>query len=105
MELIHPCFNYNNEYNYEYNKENLLIHKKRMIECYNGEKKVSTNSVYKKSIPIQIEKKTDQPFNEYSLSTLFFDPSKSSPPNDFLLKLYARIDKYQKKEDNLCNEY
>jgi len=29
--------------------------------------------------------------NEYSLKQNFFDPSKSSPPNDFMLKLKLRI--------------
>lgn len=40
--------------------------------------------------------------NEYLLTSNFFDPSQSSPPNDFLLKLHMRIEKYQK---NVINEY
>jgi len=31
---------------------------------------------------------------EYSLKQTFFDPSKSSPPNDFLLKLNKRMSIY-----------
>ena len=51
-----------------------------------------------------IGKNTLRDNNEYSLSQNFFDPSKSSPPNDFLIKLYARMNNYQKKELNLCSE-
>ena len=32
--------------------------------------------------------------NSLSLKQNFFDPSKSSPPNDFILKLYQRINTY-----------
>ena len=31
---------------------------------------------------------------EYSLKENFFDPSKSSPPNDFIIKLNSRINRY-----------
>jgi hypothetical protein len=30
----------------------------------------------------------------YGLNTSFFDPSKSSPPNEFMLKLHKRIESY-----------
>lgn len=33
----------------------------------------------------------------YDLKTNFFDPSKGSPPNDFLLKLNKRIHFYEPK--------
>jgi hypothetical protein len=33
----------------------------------------------------------------YDLKTNFFDPSKGSPPNDFLLKLNKRIHFYEHK--------
>ena len=96
MELINPCFNNKNEKIFVYEKKNIEPYKE------NNSKSII---VYKKSIPIQIHKETnDMMLSEYSLSTHFFDPTKSSPPNDFLLKLYARIDKYQKKEINLCSE-
>ena len=44
--------------------------------------------------------------NEYSLNNSFFDPSKSSPPNDFLLKLKLRMNQYDSfnNVDNLINE-
>ena len=54
------------------------------------------NSIYERSknIPIpQISptnKKVDFSVNEYGLNKSFFDPSKSSPPNEFLLKLQLR---------------
>ena len=34
------------------------------------------------------------PKGEYSLKQNFFDPSKSSPPNDFILKLQQRMSIY-----------
>ena len=38
--------------------------------------------------------KINSPKGEYSLKQNFFDPSKSSPPNDFLLKLNQRLTVY-----------
>ena len=43
---------------------------------------------------------------EYSLKENFFDPSKSSPPNEFMKKLHLRMKIYNSfssavKEDNL----
>jgi hypothetical protein len=42
---------------------------------------------------------------EYSLKQNFFDPSKSSPPNEFLLKLQLRMTNYSKtcKKDEMRN--
>jgi hypothetical protein len=37
--------------------------------------------------------KNESPTN-YSLNTSFFDPSNSSPPNDFMLKLNKRLECY-----------
>lgn len=44
--------------------------------------------------------------NEYSLKQNFFDPTKSSPPNNFMLKLQLRMSHYDlfNKQDNLTNE-
>jgi len=50
------------------------------------------------------------PKAQYGLKLNFFDPAKSSPPNDFLLKLKMRINTYNnnyqtdKKCDNFDNE-
>jgi hypothetical protein len=51
-------------------------------------------------------KKVQFSVNEYSLNSSFFDPSKSSPPNEFLLKLKLRMNRYESFNnfDNLINE-
>jgi hypothetical protein len=38
--------------------------------------------------------KTQSPKGEYSLKQNFFDPTKSSPPNDFMIKLHMRMTRY-----------
>ena len=38
--------------------------------------------------------KATSPTSEYSLKQNFFDPSKSSPPNEFMIKLYMRMSHY-----------
>jgi hypothetical protein len=45
----------------------------------------------------------NSPKGEYSLKQNFFDPSKSSPPNEFMIKLHMRMNKYymDKDDDNL----
>ncbi len=50
------------------------------------------NCVYKRSQNIIISPKKQ----ECSLKQHFFDPSKSSPPNEFMLKLKARYDSFNK---------
>jgi hypothetical protein len=51
-------------------------------------------------------KKETFSLNEYSLKQNFFDPFKSSPPNEFILKLHLRMNHYESfsKEDNFTNE-
>jgi len=44
--------------------------------------------------------KLNSPKAEYSLKQTFFDPSKSSPPNDFLIKLQMRMNMYSGKSSN-----
>ena len=49
------------------------------------------------------------PKGEYSRKQNFFDPTKSSPPNDFMLKLHMRILNYDTKfydtkDDSLDSE-
>ena len=46
--------------------------------------------------------KIKEPISEYSLKQNFFDPTKSSPPNDFMIKLHMRMNKYyfDNKDDN-----
>lgn len=55
-------------------------------------------------IPININNSTSvqekSPKGEYSLKKNFFDPSKSSPPNQFMIKLHMRMDKYYRDNKN-----
>ena len=37
--------------------------------------------------------------NEYSLKQNWFDPTKNSPPNDFMIKLHMRMTNYESKVD------
>ncbi len=46
-----------------------------------------------KSIPIQ-QTTTNTQTQEYGLKHNFFDPTKSSPPNEFMLKLRMRSSLY-----------
>ena len=58
-------------------------------------------------IPISPSSPTNKKVeNEYSLKENFFDPSKSSPPNEFLLKLQLRMKNYDSFNnfDNFINE-
>ena len=69
-------------------------------------------NIYERSkiIPIQQHSPTNKKVsfreNEYSLNNSFFDPSKSSPPNEFILKLQLRMNQYNSfnNVDNLINE-
>ena len=45
-------------------------------------------------IPISPSSPTRKSENEYSLKENFFDPSKSSPPNEFMKKLQQRMTIY-----------
>lgn len=53
-----------------------------------------------KNVPIKQNSSTDMKcnHNEYSLKQNFFDPSKSSPPNEFMMKLHARMSLYESKK-------
>jgi hypothetical protein len=80
--------------------------------------KRQNNANIEKNTIIPIVKKIQQTKenidNQYSLKNNLFDPSKSSPPNEFMLKLYNRVSIYeqysltlqfsQKKEDNLLKK-
>jgi hypothetical protein len=56
--------------------------------------------IHERSEPIPIKEnlvtsvKINSPKGEYSLKQNFFDPTKSSPPNEFMLKLHMRMSKY-----------
>lgn len=63
-----------------------MLHKSRVINERESNNIVST----KTTAPIKI----NSPKAEYSLKQNFFDPLKSSPPNEFLLKLNKRLSIY-----------
>jgi hypothetical protein len=48
-------------------------------------------------------KVSSQPI-EYSLKENVFDPSKSSPPNEFMIKLHMRMDIYNKNSYTVIKE-
>lgn len=61
--------------------------------------------IHEKGIIIPIKQnlftsmKENSPKGEYSLKQNFFDPSKSSPPNEFMIKLHMRLSKFDMKEN------
>ena len=62
--------------------------------------------IRERSEPIPIKQnlttfmKENSPKGEYSLKQNFFDPSKSSPPNQFMIKLHMRVNKYYMDNDD-----
>ncbi len=62
--------------------------------------------IRERSLPIPIKQnlpttmKMNSPKGEYSLKQNFFDPSKSSPPNEFIIKLHMRMNKYYMDKDD-----
>ena len=48
--------------------------------------------------------KNDSPKGQYSLKQNCFDPSKSSPPNMFMIKLHMMMSIYNDKSDDLDNK-
>lgn len=70
-----------------------------------------SRNIYEKAIPIPIKRisstssnLSENSDNEYSLNHNFFDPSKSSPPNEFMAKLKKRMSAYESFCINLDNE-
>jgi hypothetical protein len=60
----------------------------------------TTYTIHERSIYIPIKQNLTTLFkgqstkSEYSLKQHFFDPTKSSPPNDFMIKLRKRMSVY-----------
>ena len=60
----------------------------------------TTHVIQERSIYIPIKQnlttsmKEQSPKGEYSLKQHFFDPTKTSPPNDFIIKLQKRMSVY-----------
>ena len=66
-----------------------MNHCKNVYNVYN--EKTSIISIPQSS---PTNKKASVISNEYSLNQHIFDPSKSSPPNEFMLKLKLRMSHY-----------
>jgi hypothetical protein len=76
----------------------------------------TTHVIRERSIYIPIKQNLTTSMNhqipkgEYSLKQHFFDPTKSSPPNDFIIKLQKRMSVYNPtfysviKDDNRVSE-
>lgn len=54
-------------------------------------------------IPIKIDKNTFYEKNQYSVKQNLFDPTKNSPPNDFMIKLYSRMINYDSHHKNMIS--
>jgi hypothetical protein len=68
-----------------------------------------THIIHERSNSIPIKQNFTTSIKSYSLKQNFFDPSKSSPPNNFMIKLNMRLSVYNKsyldnKVDSLDNE-
>jgi hypothetical protein len=69
------------------------------------------NQFHSKSVNIEIKKNTSKDnltnYNtdtyQESLMCNLFDPSKSSPPDEFMIKLYARLNKHINRSNNICS--
>jgi len=64
------------------------------------------NVVYEKTNKIKIEKNGEEKTfsDNYYLKYDFFDPSKSSPPNTFLINLYNRYNRFSTINKSYSNE-
>jgi hypothetical protein len=69
---------------------------------------LATNNyvIRERTLPIPIKQilpttmKINSPKGEYGLKQNFFDPTKSSPPNEFMIKLQMRMNKYYTDKDD-----
>ena len=74
------------------------------MNCY--EKVCPNKNIHKKSNNIAIpifNKNNSYINNEYSLKQGIFDPSQSSPPNEFMIKLKMRMSSYNSFSINDVN--
>ena len=71
----------------------------------------SQHFIRERSNPIPVNKnlstnmKVNSLNSEYSLKKNFFDPTKSSPPNEFMIKLHVRMDKYYMEMDRNVDDF
>lgn len=63
---------------------------------------INKNTSY--PIPIKIvDKNAFYEKNQYSVKQNLFDPTKNSPPNDFMIKLYSRMINYDSHHKNIIS--
>jgi hypothetical protein len=74
------------------------MHSCSHIVNHTNNKKNTDNNTF--SAPIQIINNEAK----YSLKQNFFDPSKSSPPNEFMIKLQMRMSRFSNKNHTFINE-
>lgn len=67
-----------------------------MFHCYNNQ----ATPVEIKPINIKINSNKNKYLQQYSLNHTFFDPSRSSPPNQFISILQERLEKMEVKRNN-----
>ena len=58
---------------------------------------LNKNASYPIPIKIHVDKEKNAFYekNQYSVKKNLFDPTKNSPPNDFMIKLYSRMMHYE----------
>jgi hypothetical protein len=58
---------------------------------------LNKNASYPIPIKIHVDKEKNALYekNQYSVKQNLFDPTKNSPPNDFMIKLYSRMMHYE----------
>jgi hypothetical protein len=58
---------------------------------------LNKNASYPIPIKIHVDKEKNAFYekNQYSVKQNLFDPTKNSPPNDFMIKLYSRMMHYE----------
>ena len=65
-------------------KQRIIYERSNIIPIPNINQNTNQNLIQKKELSV----------NEYSLKQKMFDPSKGSPPNDFMIKLKLRMNYY-----------
>jgi hypothetical protein len=73
-------------------KQRIIYERSNIIPIPNINQNINQNK--NQNINQNIIKKKDLSINEYSLKQKMFDPSKNSPPNDFMIKLKLRMTYY-----------
>jgi hypothetical protein len=66
---------------------------------------INKNTSYPIPIKIHVDKEKIAFYekNQYSVKQNLFDPTKNSPPNDFMIKLYSRMIHYDSHHKNIIS--